>query len=45
MEKFIIVNVHNATLKKNPKIILKMFFHFFLGVQKQIHVKNNGLNF
>jgi len=40
MDKFIIINVHDATLRKpqnNP--------NFFLVYEKKKHVKKNGLKF
>jgi len=37
MDKFIIINVHDATPKKS--LIFSSFV--FLGVWKKIHVKNN----
>jgi hypothetical protein len=45
MDKFIVMNVHDATFKKTPKIIPNFFPCFFLVYEKKIHVKNNGLKF
>jgi len=39
MEKFIIMNVHDATPKKTPKIILNFFPFFLLVYFKKFHVK------
>jgi len=42
MDKFIIMNAHDATPKKPPKIILNFFFMSFLLVyEKKIHVRKN----
>jgi flagellar biosynthesis protein FliQ len=35
MDKFIIMNVHDATPKKTPKIIPKFLSIFFLGAWKK----------
>jgi hypothetical protein len=42
MEKFIIMNFHDATQKKTPKIFLNFFSLFFWCI-KNILVKNNQL--
>jgi len=43
MEKLINMNVHGATLKQMPKIILNFFPICFLVYENKIHAKINEL--